>query len=395
MSFRILCVTPWFPNNRSDGTNNFIYHSIEALRQQGNAVSVLVARPWIPNIFDYLHPDWIRKPVDLDSFDPDIPIRVRYHLSIPRNYFQSVSTCLFRASLAAEIRRMARELDADIIHIHTETTGAAVVPIAKELGVPSVVTIHGINTAPRLLNTKKKRERLRRALLNADRVVLVGEPLRQYFAPLAGGDSNFRVVPNGFFFPETVARKELFRSRTLEIISVSNLHDGKGIDLNLQALAGLNQRGQRKWRYTIVGGGRERSKLETLTRELGLAGQVEFCGLLPHDQVFTAMADADVFLLPSYREAFGVAYLEAMAAGLVTIGVQRQGPEAFISHGVTGYLVPPHDSGAITDLLCTIMREQGSVSKIADAGRLHVRDNFNWERHAEKLTEIYTELLVR
>lgn len=393
MAYRVLCITPWFPNKPGDQQGNFIFHSVSAVSNAGNDVATLVARPWTPRVFGLLHPDWNRAPLKCELFPPELNVSVKYHLSIPRCYLATLAAPLFRLGVERTVRRQIERQGTEIIHAHTEAVAEAVLPIAQKLNLPLVVTLHGINTTSRLLNTAKKRDNLSRTLARANRVILVGEPLRSYFAPLAGGDEKFRVVPNGFALQESAADKNLFRSGTLEIISVSNLHEGKGIDLNLQSLAKMNHKGETNWRYTIVGGGRERNNLEAMTRDLGLAEQVKFRGPLPHDQVFDALSDADVFLLPSYREAFGVAYLEAMATGLVTIGVQGQGPEAFICHHETGYLVPPKDSDSITELLCLIFGNKEESCKIAAAGKEYVRHNFTWQRHAEKLTALYGEVL--
>lgn len=393
MGYRVLHITPWFPNRPGEQQGNFIFDSVTALHNAGNDVATLVARPWTPRIFGLLHPDWNRAPLQQEQFFAGLNILVKHYPSIPRCYLATSAAPLFRLGVERAVRLQIERQGTQIIHAHTEAVAEAILPIAQKLNLPLVVTLHGINTTSRLLDTAKKKTNLRRTLSRANRVILVGETLRSYFATLAGGDGNFRFVPNGFIRSEPVVEKNLFRSGILGIISVSNLHEGKGIDLNLLALAGLNLRGQRNWHYTIVGGGRERNNLETMARNLGLAEQVEFLGPLPHDQVFAALNAADVFLLSSYREAFGVAYLEAMAAGIVTIGVQGQGPEAFISHGETGYLVPPRDIQAITDLLYTITEDTEKAIRIAIAGRNHVRQHFTWDCHAEKLTALYTEVL--
>jgi glycosyltransferase involved in cell wall biosynthesis len=70
-----------------------------------------------------------------------------------------------------------------------------------------------------------------------------------------------------------------------------------------------------------------------------LDSKVELAGARPHEEIPQYLAAADVFILPSYREAFGIAYLEAMAAGLLVVGVRDQGPSAFIEHGISGLLV--------------------------------------------------------
>jgi glycosyltransferase involved in cell wall biosynthesis len=115
-------------------------------------------------------------------------------------------------------------------------------------------------------------------------------------------------------------------------------------------------------------------------------------GACAHDQIYILLKSADVFVLPSYREAFGIAYLEAMASGLLAIGVESEGPSAFIKHGDTGFLVPPRDSDALARQLIRIAGDRPAMRKIAESGRDYVTRNLTWNRHAEKLIDIYREL---
>lgn len=392
MPQKILIVTPWFPNTPEDGRFNFILHSVEALRKAGNQLATLVTRPWTPSIFGFLKAEWRRPRMQRERFDPSLGIRVRHHLSFPRHSFQDAVWELYRNTVAPQMMRMAREISAQVIHVHSDVAAFAAIPVAKELGIPVVLTLHGINTDPRPLATPAKRARLRRILAGVDRVVLVGDPLRAYFAPLAGGDGNFRVVPNGFFLPPADPNPTAGKDEdTLRLISVANLQEGKGIDLNLQALALLDQRGLRNWRYSVVGGGIERPRLEAMADEYGLRDRVTFFGHLPHREALAKLAEADLFILPSYREAFGVAYLEAMAAGLLAIGVKGQGPEAFLRDGESGFLIPPRDREALAGKLEFAIGHREECRRMARRGREVVRDGFTWERHAEKLMAVYSE----
>ena len=128
---------------------------------------------------------------------------------------------------------------------------------------------------------------------------------------------------------------------------------------------------------------------------LGLKRQIFFSGRLPHDKTLASLKEADVFLLPSYREAFGVAYLEAMAAGLLTIGVKGQGPEAFIKNGETGYLVQSRNMNSICLVLRLIFENRALSAKISAAGQDLIWREFTWERHAEKLMDVYAELGIK
>jgi glycosyltransferase involved in cell wall biosynthesis len=392
MTLRVLVITPWFPNEPADQAGNFVLHSVEALRDAGVALSVIVARPWTPRSFGWLHPDWVRPPLRTEMFDPALNLRVVHFPSFPRSYWSELSGPLFRIGTRASIIQVARQMAPHVIHAHTEAVGHGVLPIARELRTPLAITLHGINTLHRLLDTEWKRQRMGNALRGAGRVVLVGEPLRSYFGGLAGGEDNFRVVPNGFAVSVHSAqpRAEAW-GNNIRWISVSNLHEGKGIDLTLQALAKLRQAGLANWSYDIVGGGAERKRLEVMAEALGLQDNVRFHGTLPHDQAMRLLGQADVFVLPSYREAFGIAYLESMALGLLAIGVIGQGPASFISHGRTGLLVRPNDSQALFVAMKSVLENGLEMQQIAAAGQRHVRSEFTWAKHAEKLLAVYRE----
>ena len=178
----------------------------------------------------------------------------------------------------------------------------------------------------------------------------------------------------------------------VHLVSVSNLLEGKGIDLNLEALSRLDRDGIRNWTYKIIGDGAQRGRLQRLVHEYGLESRVEFAGARLHAEIPRYLCEADVFVLPSYREAFGIAYLEAMAAGLLVVGVRGQGPSAFIEHGVSGLLVPPHDVEALTNQLSAIMRDVESFRGIASSASRVAAERFSWSRHAEMVTAIYREL---
>lgn len=391
---RILCVTPWFPPYPGAQSGNFILDSVQALRELGHGVRVLVAQAWHPHWGGWLHPDWGRDSLRIDAYSADYGLELVKYPSIPRNYLRAFSNWVFMTRVIPAIVRAAEACKPDVILAHTEMTGMAAVEAGRAMGIPVAVVLHGINTTARL-NTPTQLRIVGKALATADRAILVGETLAGYFAPIAGRDDHFRIVHNGFRSPaiETCGERSSWGS-PLRLISVSNLHEGKGIDLNLQALGKLYQKGQRDWIYTVVGDGRERASLEAMARTLGIASQVHFVGAVNHDRVYGHLALADVFMLPSYREAFGVAYLEAMACGLLSIGVRGQGPEAFIRNGETGLLVEPRDADDLAACLQKVFENPAEMQAIAARGRDFVRSEFTWRRHAEKMVDVLNEIVT-
>ena len=144
-------------------------------------------------------------------------------------------------------------------------------------------------------------------------------------------------------------------SGLVRIITVCNLKELKNIDITLRALAVLRQKGLCRWQFTLIGDGEEWSSLKTLTRDLGLEDQIRFLGRQPRSVVRKELSRSHIFVMVSYPETFGLAYLEAMATGNVVVASRGGGIDGVIRHAHNGFLVPPRDAHALEDALQTIM----------------------------------------
>ena len=395
ISDAVIVLTPWFPNSPGDREGNYVYESARAISRSGWRVSVLVSRPYgAGGVARILHGGSSATP-KARTFEEFAEISVVKHLSVPRNLTPRISDAVLDRFVVPSLTTMVAQSGARLIHVHTEALAPAAVAVGRAMGAKVVVTLHGINVAARYFDHPTRRSRFQRTLSSADRVILVGEPLRPFFRDLVGNDDRFRVVPNGYSSrPVERSRPLLATGGTIRFVSVSNLHEGKGLDLNLSALAQLKRGGQSNWTYTLIGDGHQRSHLEKLVRASGLSGQVELTGALPPEEIPRQLAGADVFTLPSYREAFGIAYLEAMDAGLLVVGVQDQGAAAFIEHGVSGLLMPPRDADALAQQFSAILRNPSSFRAMAANGRRVAREGYSWEKHAIEVKAVYQEALA-
>jgi len=289
---------------------------------------------------------------------------------------------------------MVRQSGAEVIHAHTEALAPIAVSVAKETGARVAITLHGINTSPSYLARGERWRHFGEALARSDRVILVGESLRPHFRALAGHDEHFRVVPNGFRVRKLIRdRPALSQCRSIRFVSVSNLHEGKGIDDNLRAFAKIRRVGHTNWTYTIIGDGYQESILRKMVRETDLGAFVRFAGALSPEAVCKELAWADVFVLPSSPEAFGIAYLEAMASGCLAIGVNGQGPSAFIDDGVSGLLIEGRHSDQLAARLVEILMSPDTFCAMAREGERVACERFTWSAHARQLGSVFLELL--
>ena len=170
------------------------------------------------------------------------------------------------------------------------------------------------------------------------------------------------------------------------IVTLAHLVERKGHADVLRALARLPD-----VRYEVIGDGPERARLETLARELGVAGRVRFHGQLEHTRALEAMRRGDVFVMPSWDEAFGVAYVEAMAAGLPAIACSGEpGPADIAGLGSGMSLVPPRDSAALADAISGALAHR---AELGEQARETVRAHFTWEQTGRATVAAYEDAL--
>jgi glycosyltransferase involved in cell wall biosynthesis len=144
----------------------------------------------------------------------------------------------------------------------------------------------------------------------------------------------------------------------------------------------------------LIGDGPERDRLAHLARELGLGERVEFTGPLPHEEALKRGRDASVFVMPSTDEAFGVAYVEAMAAGLPAIGSRGEpGPEDIASLGHGMRLVPPGDPEALAGEIDHLLDGDWGA-RIGAAAQAMVAEHFTWDACGAATVAAYEEALA-
>jgi len=241
---------------------------------------------------------------------------------------------------------------------------------------------------------KKAKSQFIKMFHEANRLVFVGESLLENFKSMIKKQDHCRIVHNGFRLPENNSNQVIKKENGLiRFISVSNLNEGKGVDLTLRALAELKKQGITNWIYKIIGTGDQKKLCEKIITEYRLEDKIVWLGECSHQVVYDHLQNSDIFCLPSYREAFGIAYIEAMAHGLLAIGVKGQGPDAFIKSGETGLLVEPQDVKSLVETIRFAICNLNESEMIGNRGRQHVLNNFTWERHAEKLIALYREII--
>jgi glycosyltransferase involved in cell wall biosynthesis len=175
------------------------------------------------------------------------------------------------------------------------------------------------------------------------------------------------------------------------VICVAKLRAEKGHEILLDALA-LVRRRVPDVRLVLVGDGERRAALEARAAALGLRDCVDFAGAVP--EVWPYLARAHVFALASRSEAFGIAAVEALAAGLPVVGPATGGLLDLVQPGVTGQLFPPGDHRALAEALIQLLSESTVRERMSEAAR-EAADPFRRRATLERYFELFSELAER
>jgi teichuronic acid biosynthesis glycosyltransferase TuaC len=178
------------------------------------------------------------------------------------------------------------------------------------------------------------------------------------------------------------------------LVTVGNLIDRKRQADVIEAVARLAPR-HPGLRYDIVGDGPDRAALQALAAERGIADHVRFHGRLEHSRAVAIAREATAFVLPSIDEAFGVAYVEAMAAGVPAIGCRGEdGPEEIAACGGGIELVAPRDPGRLAERIDGLLTDPGRRDALGTRARDTVAAQFTWTACGRETVAAYAEALT-
>ncbi|HVW30328.1 MAG TPA: glycosyltransferase family 4 protein [Polyangiaceae bacterium] len=345
---RILILTKIFPNRAEPRSSPFNRQQFAALSKLCD-VEILATIPWFPGSRHFAK--WSRAGRLLDVPETEIidGVTVRH----PRFVFvpkvgHAFSGPLYALSLAGVAMKYDGEVDV-VLGSWAYPDGFAAVALARLLGVPAVVKLHGsdINVVAELPGPRKL---VGWALSRADRVVAVSNPLRDRAVALGADPSRVDVVRNGVdrrrFHPQdrAAARRKLNVAEGPMALFIGNVERHKGaVDL-LRAFASPDVARSGAHLY-VVGDGAAMAECRELARSTGAA--ITFAGARPHDEIPLWLAACDVLVLPSWNEGTPNVVLEALACGRRVVATAVGGVPDVVSREAAGVLVPPKAPAAL------------------------------------------------
>ena len=296
-------------------------------------------------------------------------------------------------------------LEYDVVHSHYWLSSWVGRELSQELAIPHVVTFHTLSLI-KMQSRAGEEEQSERSVIEAkviataDRIIAFSPHERDAMARLYAADANkITLVPCGVdlevFRPlnQKTVRSSLGLNGEKILLYVGRVEPIKGLDLLVETAAQMDS--EDGVRMIVVGadvnGDREMDRVRQLAREKDLEDKIDFVGQVDHDDLPLYYNAADVCVVPSYYESFGLVALESMACGTPVVATRVGGLSTIIHHGRTGYLKSWRCPEAFANSVEMIISSNGLQQSMGEAARKRA-EGMGWDNAAAMMSVEYSAL---
>ncbi|SEN26672.1 N-acetyl-alpha-D-glucosaminyl L-malate synthase BshA [Paenibacillus sp. OV219] len=300
-------------------------------------------------------------------------------------------------SLASKMAQVAKMQKLDLLHVHYAVPHAVCAYLAKQMvgdELRTVTTLHGTDITV-LAQDESLKDLIRMGINKSDAVTAVSNDLIKETRELLDIDKpielTYNFVDKRVYYPrECSSLRSDFASKDEKILMhISNFRPVKRLNDVIDIFAKVVK--EVPSRLLLVGEGPDLPKVQMRINQLGLQDRVHFLG--KQDDVAQVISIADVMLLPSEKESFGLVALEAMACGVPTIGSIAGGIPELVTHGETGFLSPIGDTDDMAYNAIKLLRSEGMYAKIREACLNRARRQFCNDLITAEYERIYYKVL--
>ncbi len=384
---KVLIVAEYYPREADPTLGVWAHRQAVATRDHGADLRVLVLHRPLPSLADVRHrrvgamqTALVQPPTaQLDG------IRVDYlrYLSPPRPRTYASWGAWAAPVLRRALARVRARFPFDLIHAHYAVpAGDAVRRAAPQ--TPLIVSVHGGDVHGAHADSSA----VRRTLTHA-RLVLANSAGTARRCEQRGA-ARTRVVHLGTDLPPHPSRTPADPT----LVTVGNLIARKRHADVIEAVALLRERHPRI-RYVVAGDGPEREAVLALAAARGVTDLMQLRGRLPHADAVATGRGGSLFVLPSVAEAFGVSYVEAMAAGVPAVGCRGEdGPEEIAAAGGGIELVTPRHPPDLAETIGALLDDPPRLAALGRQARETVAREFTWQRCGHETVTAYEEVLL-
>lgn len=347
----------------------------------------MAARGHEVHIFSYA------PPARLPAFDPAVQLHEVEVSSYPLFRFPP-----YDVALASRLSEVVEAESLELVHAHYAIPHTLAALLVKDVVAPRplavVTTLHGTDITV-VGQDRSYRRVTEHALRRSDAVTAVSDWLRVQTEQVFGPTQPIEVIPNFVdaerFRPRDreAGRLKLARPSERLLIHVSNFRPVKRAERVVEAFAVVARRTAA--RLLMIGDGPERAACEARARALGVAERVRFLGA--QSAVEDLLPCADLMLLPSEHESFGLAALEAMASGVVPVVSRAGGLPEVVTDGVDGLLIDDGDAAAMGAAAADLLADEPRRARMAAAARESATRRFSPEAVVPRYEALYQRVL--
>ena len=332
---------------------------------------------------------------------------IRAEANAPSDDFAAWVSALNHAQIA-RAAELLNDWRPDVVHAHDWLAAEAGTTLAWRFGCPLVATIHateaglwnGWLTTPLSLARHDTEAWL---VHSAARTIVCSAAMKAEVSNAFGVDpAELTEVPNAVDPPawqSTPDQRHAMRVRMSIadgdplVVLAGRIEWEKGGDVAVRALPHIRHR-HGGTQLVLAGSGSQRSSLTELATEHDVAGAVHFAGHLDEGELAALLGAADVALVPSSYEPFGMVALEASASGTPVIAGAAGGLPEVVASGETGLLVPPRDPAALADAVVQLLEDPGYGTRLVEAAQREIAKRFVWPLVARETEKVYGEAIA-
>ena len=379
---------------KSGGMNVYVRQLASALGNMGMEI----------DIFTREHPDVVNR---IETIGPNVRV---IHIAAGDTEAHVGELYAHLPAFLKQLNAFREEegLEYDVVHSHYWLSSWVGRELSQAMGVPHLVTFHTLGLIKMQSRAGEVEQPERpvveaEVMASADRIIAFSPHERDAMARLYGADAaKVSLVPCGVdlsvFRPldQQAVRDRLGLNGEKILLYVGRVEPLKGLDLLVETAAQMDS--EDGVRVIVVGadvnGDREMDRVKLLAKERDLEGQIDFVGQVDHKELPLYYNAADVCVVPSYYESFGLVALESMACGTPVVATRVGGLSTIIQHGRTGYLKPWRCPDAFANSVEMIISSDGLQQSMGTAARKHA-EGMGWDTVASMMWDEYTVLTGR
>jgi len=379
---KILVITSSYPKFKGDVNGNFVYElSVRLIHD----FDIFVLAPEyngslsfeiIDGIKIYRHKQFFLKNIEL-AYGSDILAKTR------KNYFYLFIIPFYIFYQFISLSRIIKKEKIQLIHAHWLIPQALIAVLYKNYinsNIKIICTAHGadINSFNNVIGNWLKKYTIKRldeftVVSNAlkSKVIEIGYTKKVFVFPM-GVDTNL-------FAPSKKDEKirKKYNISGYFLLFVGGLIERKGIRYLIQAMPLIISKFTDA-KLVVIGEGNLKHEMIKLARTLNISENILFLGFLPHDELPAYFATADIFILPSLSEGFGLVVSEAISSGTLTIASNLRPINDIIIENKTGFYLDSNNPVGISKKIIEVIEKQDHFTNLRSAGREHIKNNFDW-----------------